>query len=195
MSIGFSEEVKRAVPELLAERRYLHENAEVSFKEYKTTEWLFNALSPLPGVTIERPTKTGLVAHVFGTKPGEAHVVGIRADIDALPMTEETPVPFASKNPGAMHACGHDGHAAILLETVKALSADRESFCGEVRCFFQRADLVWDVETVFDVRPMNCFGGKGAALSGSVYLESPGEREIRLTKEAKQRKAAKKGVK
>lgn len=65
----------------------------------------------------------------------------------------------------------------------------------EVRCFFQRADLVWDVETVFDVRPMNCFGGKGAAISGSVYLESPGEREIRMTKEAKQRKAAKKGVK
>jgi len=65
----------------------------------------------------------------------------------------------------------------------------------DVRCTFQRADLVWDVDTVFDVRPMNCFGGKGAAISGSIYLESPGERDIRLEKEAKAKKAAKKGAK
>lgn len=64
----------------------------------------------------------------------------------------------------------------------------------DVRCYFQRADLVWDVETIFDVRPMNCFGVKGAPISGGIYLESPGEREIRLKNEAKQR-AAKKGTK
>lgn len=138
--MGFSEEVRNAIPALIEERRYLHENAEVSFFEFRTTEWLEKALTGLPGVTVERPTKTGLVAHVTGTKPGNKHVVGIRADIDALPMTEETPVPFASKNPGAMHACGHDGHTAILLEAVKALAASRESFCGEVRCFFQHAE-------------------------------------------------------
>ena len=64
----------------------------------------------------------------------------------------------------------------------------------EVRCYFQRADLVWDVDTVFDVRPMNCFGGKGEPISGGVYLESPGERDIRLEKEAKRKAAAKKGA-
>lgn len=56
-----------------------------------------------------------------------------------------------------------------------------------VRCDFQRADLVWDVETVFDVRPLNCFGGKGEPISGRIYLESPGEREIRLRNEAKKK--------
>lgn len=66
----------------------------------------------------------------------------------------------------------------------------------DVRCYFQRADLVWDVETIFDVRPMNCFGGKGTPISGGLFLESPGEREIRLKNEAKaKRKAAKKGGK
>lgn len=57
-----------------------------------------------------------------------------------------------------------------------------------VRCFFQRADLVWDVDTVFDVRPMNCLGGKGSPISGGIYLESPGERDIRLAKEEKKNK-------
>lgn len=73
-----------------------------------------------------------------------------------------------------------------------AIAADDER--KSVRCFFPRADLVWDVETVFEVRPMNCFGVKGAPISGGIYLESPGEREIRLRNEAKQ-KAAKKGKK
>ena len=140
MATGFSQEVLSAQASLIADRRWLHRHAERSFEEYKTTAWLEAQLAGLDGVTIDRPTKTGLVAHVLGTKPGKGHVLGIRADIDALPMPEEAPVPFASETPGVMHACGHDGHAAILLSAVRLLSRSRESFCGEVRCFFQHAE-------------------------------------------------------
>lgn len=140
MHKGFSEEVLRTEPALIEDRRWLHRHAEVSFKEFKTTDWLEAQLTGLEGVTVERPNKTGLVARVFGTGQGETHIIGIRADIDALPMPEEAPVPFASETPGVMHACGHDGHAAILLSVVRLLSQSRESFCGEVRCFFQHAE-------------------------------------------------------
>lgn len=140
MQKGFSQEVKDAERALTEDRRWLHRHAEVSFQEHKTTAWLEEQLTGLDGVTIEKPTKTGLVVRVFGTRPGRAHVLGIRADIDALPMPEETPLPFASETPGVMHACGHDGHAAILLSAVRLLSRSRESFCGEVRCFFQHAE-------------------------------------------------------
>lgn len=138
--IGFSDEVLAIEPELIEARRWLHAHAEVSFEEYETTAWLEAELKKLDGITIDRPTKTGLVAHLHGTKAGTPAVLGIRADIDALPMPEYSKLPFASLNEGVMHACAHDGHAAILLTAAKCLSRSRDSFCGEVRFFFQHAE-------------------------------------------------------
>lgn len=126
--------------ELIEWRRHMHKYPEVSFEEYNTTEYIAAKLKGFGDIKIERPTRTGLVARIFGTKQGSPAVLGIRADIDALPMPEENDLPYASTVPNVMHACGHDGHAAILLALAKLLYESRESFCGEARLIFQHAE-------------------------------------------------------
>ena len=136
----FDPEVAALEPDLIIWRRYLHQNPEVSFEEINTTRWLEQMLREIGVDEIIRPTNTGLVARVFGTKAGESAVVAFRADIDALPMREKNDLPYCSRNDGAMHACGHDGHASILLALAKLLCEHRESFCGEARLIFQHAE-------------------------------------------------------
>ncbi|MGG1657803.1 amidohydrolase, partial [Geobacillus thermopakistaniensis] len=85
-----------------------------------------------------RPTKTSVMARLIGQQPGR--VVAIRADMDALPIQEENTFEFASKNPGVMHACGHDGHTAMLLGTAKIFSQLRDDIRGEIRFLFQHAE-------------------------------------------------------
>lgn len=136
----FDPEVRAIEPELIAWRRHLHQHPEVSFEETQTTLWLLARLREIGVEQIDRPTETGLVAHICGTKPGKSAVVAFRADIDALPMHEENDLPYCSENPTAMHACGHDGHAAMLLALAKLLQARCEHFCGEARLVFQHAE-------------------------------------------------------
>lgn len=136
----FDPEVRAIEPELIAWRRHLHQHPEVSFEETQTTLWLLARLREIGIEQIDRPTETGLVAHIFGTKPGKSAVIAFRADIDALPMHEENDLPYCSENPTAMHACGHDGHAAMLLALAKLLQENREHFCGEARLVFQHAE-------------------------------------------------------
>lgn len=136
----FDPEVRAIEPDLIHWRRHLHQHPEVSFEETQTTLWLEQRLREMGIDAIDRPTKTGLVAHIFGTKPGKPAVVAFRADIDALPMQEKNDLPYASANAGAMHACGHDGHAAMLLGLARMLHEHRESFCGEARLIFQHAE-------------------------------------------------------
>ena len=136
----FDPEVRAIEPELIHWRRHLHQHPEVSFEETLTTLWLEQRLREMGIDAIDRPTKTGLVAHIFGTKPGKPAVVAFRADIDALPMQEDNDLPYASANAGAMHACGHDGHAAMLLSLARLLHDHRASFCGEARLIFQHAE-------------------------------------------------------
>ncbi|MDD4076284.1 MAG: amidohydrolase, partial [Eubacteriales bacterium] len=140
MQDRISEEVRAVEAELIECRRALHKRPELSFQEYETTAFIEKSLLAMGADAIDRPTKTGLVAHVYGTKPGKPAVVAVRADIDALPITEENSLPFRSENPGVMHACGHDGHTAMLLSVAKLLCARRESFCGEARLLFQHAE-------------------------------------------------------
>lgn len=83
---------------------------------------------------VTRPTKYSVLAIKRGTEQGK--VVAIRADIDALPIQEETSKSYTSVNKGMMHACGHDAHAAILLGTAEVLSNIKEDFAGEIRLFF-----------------------------------------------------------
>lgn len=132
--------VQDAAQTLVADRRWLHSHAEISFQEKETTAWLCAQLEKSEGLTISRPTATGAVATLSTGRPGP--VVAFRADIDALAMTEATGLPYASQNPGAMHACGHDGHAAVLLSAARLLAGMRDELRGEARFIFQHAEEV-----------------------------------------------------
>ena len=123
---------------MVAWRRHLHRNPEVSFHEEETARFVRETLETFDGLEISRPTENSVVARLVGNEPGKT--IAIRADIDALPITEENDFEFASANPGAMHACGHDGHTAMLLGAAKILSGVRESIDGEVRFVFQHAE-------------------------------------------------------
>ena len=133
-----SEEVLALEPDIIAWRRHMHQNPELSFQEVHTTAYLTEELKKIPGLTLEFPTKTGVVAVLKGVQPGP--VLALRADIDALPIQEETGLPYASTVPGVMHACGHDGHAAMQLAAAKLLAAERTRLKGEVRFLFQHAE-------------------------------------------------------
>nr|WP_307473748.1 amidohydrolase [Cytobacillus purgationiresistens] len=119
-------------------RRHLHENPELSFQEIKTSKFVYETLESFGNFELSRPTKTSVMARLIGTNPGK--VLALRADMDALPIQEETGLPFSSRNSGVMHACGHDGHTAMLLGAAKVLSTLKEHISGEIRFFFQHAE-------------------------------------------------------
>ena len=125
--------------EVVAWRRHLHEHPELSFQETETAKFVQEQLQKLPNLTLSRPTETSVLAVLRGTA-GPGKTVMLRADMDALPIQEEADVPFQSKNAGVMHACGHDGHTAMLLGAAKILSAHPEKLRGEVRFIFQHAE-------------------------------------------------------
>ncbi|HJU48992.1 MAG TPA: amidohydrolase [Gaiellaceae bacterium] len=131
-------------PELEAQavawRRHLHANPELSFEEHETSRFVERTLRAIGAYEIERPTATSVVARLRGDRPGK--VLALRADIDALPIHEETGLPFASLVPGVMHACGHDGHTAMLLAAATLLAERRAELGGEVRLVFQHAEEV-----------------------------------------------------
>jgi amidohydrolase len=114
-------------------RRHLHRHPEPSFEEHETARFIAETLESF-GLTPERPTATSVVARL-----GRGPAIALRADIDALPITEESGVEFASENPGAMHACGHDGHTAMLLGAAKQLAAEPPQG-REIRFIFQHAE-------------------------------------------------------
>src|SRR3989440_10401534 len=124
--------------ELIALRRKLHEHPELAFEEHETAKAVTAFLSKL-GVKFRSGVgKPGVVAVIEGTKPGPT--IGIRADMDALPIHEETGLPFASKVPGKMHACGHDVHTVIALGVAAALTELRSELAGRVKLIFQPAE-------------------------------------------------------
>ncbi|MDR0898220.1 MAG: amidohydrolase [Oscillospiraceae bacterium] len=148
-------------------RRALHRIPEEGFSEVETNALLRRYLDEI-GVPYTGE-KTWLIAEITGGKPGKT--VGIRADIDALPLQEETGLPFASEHPGWMHACGHDMHAAILLGTAKLLWAIRDEIPGRVRLFFQPAE-----ETDGGAEPMIAAGamqGVDAVYALHVAAQAP----------------------
>lgn len=122
---------------LLRWRRHLHAHPELSRQEHRTTEFLLTELSGLGLQPRRLSGGTGLICDI-GAGP---RCVALRADLDALPLTETTGSPFASGTPGAMHACGHDAHTAILLATAHALASAAE-LPGRVRLIFQPAEEV-----------------------------------------------------
>jgi amidohydrolase len=121
--------------ELIKIRRHLHQYPELSFEEYETSNYIRSILEAW-NISYQQVGETGLIVDIVGEKGDGAHI-GIRADIDALPIQENTGFSFSSKNEGIMHACGHDGHTTILLGTVYMLNRFKDQFAGRVRCIFQ----------------------------------------------------------
>lgn len=119
-------------------RRHLHQNPELSFEEYETTNHIIAFLESI-GVTYERPLETGVVAHLKGNGN---HTIAFRADIDALPIDEENDIDFKSSKANVMHACGHDGHTTALLLFVRRCKAlfDKGELPQNVVFIFQPAE-------------------------------------------------------
>jgi amidohydrolase len=117
-------------------RRHLHRHPELSYAERETAEFVATTLAGF-GVEVTRPCENAVVGRLAGRAAGPT--IALRADIDALPIAEESGVEFASERPGAMHACGHDGHTAMLLGAARELSSSGVER-GEVRFLFQPAE-------------------------------------------------------
>ena len=126
--------------ELLAFFRDLHEYPELGNEEYRTTEKLLEALHALGIRTLDTGLETGAVAVIGGKRPGR--VIGLRGDIDALPVRELSGLSYASKIPGRMHACGHDFHTATMLGAAALLKAREEELLGTVKVVFQPAEEI-----------------------------------------------------
>lgn len=118
-------------------RRYFHENPELSFKEFKTQEKILSELKSM-GLNPVKIAVTGVYADIIGKNNGKT--IGVRADIDALPVTENNSKTYRSKNEGVMHACGHDAHTAMVLGLSKLLVSEGKNFNGRIRVFFQPAE-------------------------------------------------------
>lgn len=122
-------------------RRHMHQYPELSFEEYKTSEYICRVLDSLHIPYTKGFVKTGIVAHIEGKNPSKK-VLALRADMDALPITEMNQVAYKSKHEGVMHACGHDVHSASLLGTAMILCELREHFEGTVKLIFQPGEEV-----------------------------------------------------
>lgn len=129
------EKIVEMVPTMVQWRQFLHAHPETAFEEHQTSDFIASTLSSF-GISVHRGLgKTGVVGTL---KRGEASgkSIGLRADIDALDIEEESIVPYKSQNDGKMHACGHDGHTAMLLGAAKYLSQN-DAFAGTVHFIFQ----------------------------------------------------------
>jgi amidohydrolase len=143
---NFAATINAVEPQLIQWRHHFHENPELSNREVNTGKYIADYLKSI-GLEVRYPiAKTGVVAVLKGGKPGPN--IGLRADIDALPITERAPIAFASKvrseyngqQVGVMHACGHDAHTAILMATAKALKDVQKDVPGTIVFLFQPAE-------------------------------------------------------
>ncbi len=138
MTITLFDLLEKSFEEMVTIRRYLHMHPEVSFKEYNTSRYIQEYYRKL-GISYEGNVGgNGVVARIKGSKPGKT--IALRADFDALPIQDEKNVPYKSTIPGAMHACGHDGHTAALLVLAKSLNSMKEELAGEYVFIHQHAE-------------------------------------------------------
>jgi len=176
--------------EMIQIRRFLHEHPELSFKEEKTADYIAEFYK---GKDVDVQTNVGngygIIVTIVGGKPGKT--IGLRADFDALPIVEETPVPFKSKNEGVMHACGHDGHTAYLLVLADCLIQLKSELSGTIKIIHQHAEeappggaksiiesgLLDDLDEVYGIHllpiaPAGMVGyNKGYAFNGRAYMK------------------------
>lgn len=140
--INIKEAAEKHEAYIIEMRRHFHQYPELSWKEFKTTDDIAAQMEKM-GYEVQRFSdgRTGLYATLHGGKAAEgSRTIALRADIDALPTEEKTGLPFASKNLGVMHACGHDNHIAMLLGAAKILKEHQAELAGNVKFFFQGAE-------------------------------------------------------
>lgn len=176
--------------EMIQIRRHLHQHPEISFQEEKTAQYILDFYK---GKDVEIHSNVGngygIIVTIKGGKPGKN--IGLRADFDALPITEEADVPFKSVNEGVMHACGHDGHTAYLLVLADCLIELKDEIPGTIKIIHQHAEevppggaksivesgLLDDLDNVFGIHllPMGPAGfvgyNSGFAFNGRAYLK------------------------
>ncbi len=126
---------KKYAPEFISIRHHLHANPELSYQEFETSKFIQQQLTAL-NIPFEIKATTGVIGLLKGKNP-EKRVVALRADMDALPITEQNEVPYKSINPGVMHACGHDVHTSCLLGAAKILNELKQQWEGTVKLIFQ----------------------------------------------------------
>ncbi|MEY3729553.1 MAG: hypothetical protein RLZZ57_309 [Pseudomonadota bacterium] len=133
-----TQEIAPILPELIAIRKDIHAHPELGMEETRTAALVAARLRSLGIETTEGIGRMGVVGTLRGKRPGQG-AIGLRADMDALALTEMTNLPYASQNAGKMHACGHDGHTAMLLGAAQILAQNRD-FAGTVHFIFQPAE-------------------------------------------------------
>lgn len=139
--MNYAERAQELRETIVRDRHYLHEHAELSFKEHETTAYIAAQLREL-GIPVQTfDDYTGCIATIKGAREGKT--VLLRADIDALPIQEESGVDFASRHEGVMHACGHDCHTSMLLGAARMLWESRAELQGTVKLLFQAAEEVF----------------------------------------------------
>lgn len=140
MDMGLKEAVAAVHEDVVKWRRHLHMYPELTFQEFETAKYIYQELSAFKNLQLTQLTPNSVQALLKGGKPGKR--IALRADIDALPIHEESGEPFSSTKPGVMHACGHDSHTAMLMGAAKVLSAMQDRIAGEVLFIFQHAEEV-----------------------------------------------------
>ena len=138
--MNINKQIQVLIPEMREWRHHIHQNPEIAYEENNTSDFISKKLNEF-GIEVHRGFGgTGIVGVIHGQhKVTSNKSIGIRADMDALPMSEKTNLIYSSKNEGKMHACGHDGHSTMLLGAAKYLAQTR-NFCGTVYCIFQPAE-------------------------------------------------------
>lgn len=187
--------MKELEPEYIKIRRYLHQHPELSFEEKNTTEFIKKELAAYGIEVFNNGSCSGVIGVLKGAAPGKT--IALRADIDALPVEENTGLEFASVNKGCCHACGHDLHMTTLLAAARLLSKYREKLNGTVKFFFQPAEeklggsetiikngFLDDVDAVFGIHTWPDVPGgsigikKGPMMAGSdsfkITINAPG---------------------
>ncbi|HFT8657768.1 TPA: amidohydrolase [Enterobacter cloacae] len=178
--------------EVIRWRRHIHANPDLSFQEKPTADFIARELANLPELTISRPLENSVVAVLQGEKPGP--MWALRADIDALPLQEESGEAFSSTKPGVMHACGHDAHTAMLMGAAKVLCHLRSQLCGSIKFIFQPAEevppggarelvekgVVDDVEKIFGLHVFPTSPTGNITLKEGVYVASSDNFDITI---------------
>lgn len=178
--------------EVIRWRRHIHANPDLSFQEKPTADFIARELANLPELTISRPLENSVVAVLQGEKPGP--MWALRADIDALPLQEESGEAFSSTKHGVMHACGHDAHTAMLMGAAKVLCHLRSQLCGSIKFIFQPAEevppggarelvekgVVDDVEKIFGLHVFPTSPTGNITLKEGVYVASSDNFDITI---------------